>query len=210
MNHEIKNAEKTPKTEHAGTTCGEELVVSVSDLKIHASTHDISASIMCEMCGIILKHLLKQLWNNRDDHASDGAESGQSHSVLNLEKRSEIQRHTRCHSAEENCLCSTCGQVFPNSGALQKDNFLHHDKAPMEQVTKHECAVCKRWSEGTRNLKRHSVVHTKQRPFVCVLCAKAYSQFGALQLHQSMDHHMQARSTAIVIHVTGDDGPNGN
>ncbi|TGZ69084.1 hypothetical protein CRM22_003930, partial [Opisthorchis felineus] len=181
---------KTPKPKHVCTICGKNFA-SHSNLEIHTSTHVISASIMCEICGRIFRHLPSLYRHKRDDHASQSqertklqcAECGKA-----FRDPYNLKRHMRGHSAEKSCLCSACSEVFPNRGALHKHKLLQHDKVPIDRVVKHECAVCKRWFADARRLKRHSVVHTKQRPFVCVLCAKAYSQPEALWRHERSKH----------------------
>ncbi|KAG5446853.1 Zinc finger protein 579 [Clonorchis sinensis] len=181
---------KTQKMELVCTTCGKNCA-SLYSLKIHASTHDISASFMCEICGRLFRHLASLHRHIRYDHTSHSREP--TSLLCNVCGKAfrdacDLKRHRPSHSVEKSCLCSTCSQVFPNRGALHKHRLLQHGKVPMDKLAKHECAVCKRWFEDTRKLLHHSVVHTKQRPFVCVLCAKAYSQNEALRQHQRTKH----------------------
>ncbi|TGZ33868.1 hypothetical protein CRM22_011417 [Opisthorchis felineus] len=205
------NDERTPLSTPGGLSM--EANSTALEFKESDVSHDISASIMCEICGRIFRHLPSLHRHKRDDHAPQSRirtkvlcdECGKA-----FRDPCDLKRHMHCHSAEKNCLCSACSEVFPNRGALHKHKLLQHDKVPMEKVTKHECAVCKRWFEDTRNLKRHSVVHTKQRPFMCVLCAKAYSQLEALQRHQRKNHQQQTVSTFFANHVAGDVGSNEN
>ncbi|TGZ72949.1 hypothetical protein CRM22_001790 [Opisthorchis felineus] len=185
MNHKIKTAQKQQTT-----ICGKNFAFP-SRLETHKSTHDISASIMCEICGKIFKHLQNLIRHKRDDHSSENQERTKPHCAecgKSFRDAYDLKRHTRCHSAKKSYLCSTCSQVFPYRGALHKHKLLQHDNVPIDIVAKHECAVCKRWFERAHCLHRHSVVHTKQRPFVCVLCAMAYSNPGALRRHQRTKH----------------------
>ncbi|GAA57319.1 zinc finger protein 599, partial [Clonorchis sinensis] len=127
----------------------------------------------------IFRHLTNLNRHKTDLHASQLGERKKPQCVKcgkAFRDAYDLNRHMRCHSIENSCVCPTCSQVFPNRGDLHKHKLLEHDKVPMHKVAKHECAVCKRWFEYTHVLERHSVVHTKQRPFVCVLCGKAYSQ----------------------------------
>ncbi|KAG5446929.1 Zinc finger X-chromosomal protein [Clonorchis sinensis] len=177
---------KTPRKKHPCTTCGKQFT-SLS----HASTHDISASFMCEICGRMFRQHASLGRHKRYDHASQSRERTNPQSAEDgkaFRDRSVSKRRMIRHSAETSYFCLTCSQMFPNRGALHKHKLLQHDKVPVDKVAKHECAVCKRWFEDTYKLKRHSVVHTKQRPFVCVLCAKAYSHPSALRRHHRTKH----------------------
>ncbi|OON18801.1 zinc finger, C2H2 type [Opisthorchis viverrini] len=87
-----------------------------------------------------------------------------------------------------NCFCSARVEGFLNCGAIHKHKSPQHLKVPMEKEMRRECAVCKRWCDHSRKSNPHFVDHTEQRPFVCVLCAKAYSQLETLQRHHHLNH----------------------
>ncbi|KAG5446925.1 hypothetical protein CSKR_114467 [Clonorchis sinensis] len=181
-----QTSSKTPRKKHPYTTCGKNFT-SLS----HASTQDISTSFMCEIRSRVFRQHASLGQHKRYGHASEGRERTTPQSAKGgnlIRDRSVSKRHMIRHSAEESCLRPTCSQMFPNRGALHKHKLLEHDKVPVDKVAKHECAVCKRWFEDIYRLKRHSVVHTKQRRFVCVLCAKAYSHPEALGWHHRTNH----------------------
>ncbi|GAA57883.1 gene K09228 KRAB domain-containing zinc finger protein [Clonorchis sinensis] len=192
VQHESRKqtSRKTPKTKHMCTIC-EMSFLYPSKLKRHATAHDVSASFMCEICGRIFRHLTNLNRHKKDSHASQHGERTKPQCVecgKAFRDRFAIKRHILCHSAETSWLCPTCSQMFPGPGDLHKHKLLEHDNVPMDKVGKHECVICRRWFEDPYMLKRLSVVHTKQRPFVCVLCGKAYSQSGALREHQRKKH----------------------
>ncbi|GAA56542.1 zinc finger protein 62 [Clonorchis sinensis] len=172
------------------TICGKNFLYP-SNLKRHISAHDVSVSFMCEICGSIFRHHSNLNRHKTICHASQSQERTKLLcDECGRESRDayDLNRHMRRHSVENSCVCPTCSQMFPNRAALHKHKLLEHDKVPMDKVAKHECAVCKKWFEYTHVLKSHSVVHTKQRPFVCILCAKAYSHPSALRQHHLKKH----------------------
>ncbi|GAA57854.1 zinc finger protein 551, partial [Clonorchis sinensis] len=141
-----------------------------SNLKRHISAHEVSVSFMCEICGSIFRHRTNLNRHQKESHASQLGERTKPQCVecgKAFRDAYVLNRHMGSHSVENSCMCPTCSQVFPNRGALHKHKLLQHDKVPMDKVAKHECAVCNQWFEYTHVLKRHSAVHTKQRPFVC-------------------------------------------
>ncbi|KAG5446928.1 Zinc finger protein 579 [Clonorchis sinensis] len=192
MQHELRKqtSTKTTRTKHM-CTISDTSFSHPSKLKSHAASHEVSASFICESCGRTFRHLTNLIRHKKDSHASQHGERTKPQCVecgKAFRDAYDLNRHMRCHSVENTCVCPTCSQVFPNRGDLHKHKLLEHDKVPMHKVAKHECAVCKRWFEYTHVLKSHSVVHTKQRPFVCLLCGKAYSQTGTLRDHQRQTH----------------------
>lgn len=48
----------------------------------------------------------------------------------------------------------------------------------------HSCPYCKYSTTYSTALKRHIVVHTKEKPFVCNICFKSYTQKKSLQMHE--------------------------
>lgn len=46
-----------------------------------------------------------------------------------------------------------------------------------------ECPVCKKFFKGNRDLTRHSIIHTGDKPFKCDLCGNAFSRKDNLESH---------------------------
>lgn len=47
-----------------------------------------------------------------------------------------------------------------------------------------QCLVCDRWLSNYNSLKRHTLLHTGERPFKCSFCSKTYIQSHHLQKHE--------------------------
>nr|XP_033497818.1 zinc finger protein 770-like [Epinephelus lanceolatus] len=52
----------------------------------------------------------------------------------------------------------------------------------------HQCHLCSKSFPSPSKLKRHYVIHTGQRPFLCTICGKAFSQSHHLKLHKQKVH----------------------
>ena len=61
----------------------------------------------------------------------------------------------------------------------------------MQMNTGNQCGVCFKNFGSAFNLRRHSVVHTKEKPYVCNYCAKGFTQVDTLKSHIKNIHFNQ-------------------
>ena len=58
-------------------------------------------------------------------------------------------------------------------------------QGPTDTVNKqHRCDVCKKVFMALKNLRRHELTHTGERPFKCPYCGKEFTESGNLDRHQ--------------------------
>ncbi len=53
----------------------------------------------------------------------------------------------------------------------------------------HQCPVCPKSFPSPFKLQRHYVIHTGQKPFICNICGKAFTQSEHLKTHLQKVHH---------------------
>ncbi|XP_043281628.1 zinc finger protein 2 homolog [Venturia canescens] len=58
---------------------------------------------------------------------------------------------------------------------------------------RHSCQVCVRVFSSAALLRRHSVVHTGERPYECPVCKKRFSQVGQLNFHKNFHENPRYR-----------------
>ena len=60
-----------------------------------------------------------------------------------------------------------------------------------------QCGVCFKSFRDNYKLKRHSVVHTKEKRFACLLCAGRFTQLESLRGHMK-NQHQQTHHLEII------------
>ncbi|XP_038643438.1 zinc finger and BTB domain-containing protein 3-like [Scyliorhinus canicula] len=116
------------------------------------------------------------------------------------------------------------GKPYPDLGggpnALALSAKLYFQDLPPPPGSEDDlptCSACGKTFSCTYSLKRHALVHTRERPHSCRFCLRRYSQSGDLYRHMRKYHNAHVSSSssssstaAPSIGVTGQqDSPNG-
>ncbi|XP_015911349.1 zinc finger protein 596 isoform X1 [Parasteatoda tepidariorum] len=93
--------------------------------------------------------------------------------------RTDMKKHILTHTGERPHICHICGKGFVQKSVLYNDQALFY---PMKSTycnkvcNSYKCVLCSYTCVNIGNMKRHVIVHTGERPYICNLCNKTFNQ----------------------------------
>ncbi|XP_069701450.1 zinc finger protein 740-like [Periplaneta americana] len=95
--------------------------------------------------------------------------------------RYHLTRHLLVHSGDIAPDCELCKTPRNCCGCVP-------ECAQYSLIKQHKCEVCNKLFRDKYHLNRHSLVHTKEKPFHCKMCNKKFSRKDKLMQH-SLSHY---------------------
>ncbi len=156
-------ATHSPQKTHQCSFC-EKMFHRKDHLKNHLQTHDPNKeAFKCEECG---KHYNTKLG---------------------------YKRHMAMHSATAGDLtCKVCLQSYESTPALLEHLKSHSGKSSGGvKEKKHPCDHCDRRFYTRKDVRRHMVVHTGRKDFLCQYCAQRFGRKDHLTRHVKKSHSQE-------------------
>ncbi|XP_030623124.1 zinc finger protein PLAGL2 isoform X2 [Chanos chanos] len=156
-------ATHSPQKTHQCSFC-EKMFHRKDHLKNHLQTHDPNKeAFKCEECG---KHYNTKLG---------------------------YKRHVAMHSATAGDLtCKVCLQSYESTPALLEHLKSHSGKSSGgTKEKKHPCDHCDRRFYTRKDVRRHMVVHTGRKDFLCQYCAQRFGRKDHLTRHVKKSHSQE-------------------
>ncbi|XP_062871010.1 pleiomorphic adenoma gene X [Trichomycterus rosablanca] len=143
-------------------------------LSSHLQTHDSNKpDLQCEECG---KHFNTRLG---------------------------LRRHVATHatSVTGDLTCKVCHQIFESMPTLLEHLSTHTGRPPPDGAVrerKHQCDSCGRRFFTRKDVRRHAVVHTGRRDFLCPRCAQRFGRRDHLTRHLKKSHAQELDALSLV------------
>ncbi|XP_034028421.1 zinc finger protein PLAG1 [Thalassophryne amazonica] len=163
--------------------------VSKYKLLRHMATHSPEKNHKCSYCEKMFhrKDHLKNHLHTHDPYkeAFTCQECGKSYNT-----KLGFKRHLALHAANSGDLtCQVCLQPFPSTGVLLEHLKTHAGKSSGgNKEKKHRCEHCERRFYTRKDVRRHMVVHTGRKDFLCQYCAQRFGRKDHLTRHVKKSH----------------------
>ncbi|KAG5268452.1 hypothetical protein AALO_G00212740 [Alosa alosa] len=163
--------------------------VSKYKLLRHMATHSPEKTHKCTYCEKMF-HRKDHLKNHLHTHdpnkeAFTCNECGKSYNT-----KLGFKRHLALHAAHNGDLtCQVCLQPYPNTALLLEHLRGHAGKSSSAAKEKrHQCEHCERRFYTRKDVRRHMVVHTGRKDFLCQYCAQRFGRKDHLTRHVKKSH----------------------
>nr|XP_004651207.2 zinc finger protein PLAGL1 [Jaculus jaculus] len=174
------------------TDCGKAFV-SKYKLMRHMATHSPQKSHQCAHCEKTFNrkdHLKNHLQTHDPNKMSFVCEEcgKKYHTVLGY------KRHMALHRANSGDLtCGVCSLELVSTEVLLQHLKSHAEEKPPSgsREKKHQCDHCDRSFYTRKDVRRHLVVHTGCKDFLCQFCAQRFGRKDHLTRHTKKTHSQE-------------------
>uniref|UniRef100_A0A8C6U853 Pleiomorphic adenoma gene 1 n=1 Tax=Neogobius melanostomus TaxID=47308 RepID=A0A8C6U853_9GOBI len=163
--------------------------VSKYKLLRHMATHSPEKNHKCSYCEKMFhrKDHLKNHMHTHDPYkeAFCCQQCGKSYNT-----KLGYKRHLALHAAHSGDLtCQVCLQTLPSTSLLLEHLKSHAGKSSAgAKEKKHRCDHCERHFYTRKDVRRHMVVHTGRKDFLCQYCAQRFGRKDHLTRHMKKSH----------------------
>ncbi|XP_014460980.2 zinc finger protein PLAGL1 isoform X2 [Alligator mississippiensis] len=155
----------------------------------HSATHSPQKSHQCGYCEKTF-HRKDHLNNHLQTHDPNKMAFRCEECGKKYNTKLGYKRHQALHAATSGDLtCRVCSQEFGGTELLLEHLKTHAGKpASSTKEKKHKCDHCERRFYTRKDVRRHMVVHTGCKDFLCQFCAQRFGRKDHLTRHTKKTH----------------------
>ncbi|XP_043921485.1 zinc finger protein PLAG1 [Protopterus annectens] len=163
--------------------------VSKYKLLRHMATHSPEKTHKCNFCEKMF-HRKDHLKNHLHTHDPNKEAFQCEECGKNYNTKLGYKRHLALHAATSGDLtCKVCSQTFEITAVLLEHLKTHAGKpSGGTKEKKHQCEHCDRRFYTRKDVRRHMVVHTGRKDFLCQYCAQRFGRKDHLTRHVKKSH----------------------
>ncbi|XP_004846085.1 zinc finger protein PLAGL1 [Heterocephalus glaber] len=172
--------------------CGKAFI-SRYKLTRHMATHSPQKSHQCAHCEKTFNrkdHLKNHLQTHDPNKMAFGCEEcGKKYNTM-----LGYKRHLALHAASAGDLtCGVCALELASTEVLLDHLKAHAEEKPpgTAKEKKHQCDHCERCFYTRKDVRRHLVVHTGCKDFLCQFCAQRFGRKDHLTRHTKKTHSQE-------------------
>lgn len=64
---------------------------------------------------------------------------------------------------------------------------------------KSQCQICKKWFYKTSDLKRHTMIHTGEKPYNCDICCRSFNRNSSLRVHMMIHYRGEQSGESMYL-----------
>ncbi|XP_070556719.1 zinc finger protein PLAG1-like [Ptychodera flava] len=109
-----------------------------------------------------------------------------------------FRKHIALHAAAAGDLtCKICNKDFESTDILLEHIKVHSGKSNGVKEKKHKCEHCERRFYTRKDVRRHLVVHTGRKDFLCQVCGQRFGRKDHLVRHSRKSHSGDASKNRL-------------
>ncbi|KAJ8397598.1 hypothetical protein AAFF_G00435970 [Aldrovandia affinis] len=166
--------------------------VSKYKLFRHMATHSPQKTHQCSFCEKMF-HRKDHLKNHLQTHDPNKEAFKCEECGKNYNTKLGYKRHVAMHAATSGDLtCKVCLQSYESTPVLLEHLKSHSGKSSGgAKEKKHPCDHCDRRFYTRKDVRRHMVVHTGRKDFLCQYCAQRFGRKDHLTRHVKKSHSQE-------------------
>ncbi|XP_039591367.1 zinc finger protein PLAGL2 isoform X1 [Polypterus senegalus] len=166
--------------------------VSKYKLFRHMATHSPQKTHQCTFCEKMF-HRKDHLKNHLQTHDPNKEAFKCEECGKNYNTKMGYKRHIAMHAATSGDLtCKVCMQSYESTPVLLEHLKSHSGKSSGSvKEKKHPCDHCDRHFYTRKDVRRHMVVHTGRKDFLCQYCAQRFGRKDHLTRHVKKSHSQE-------------------
>ncbi|XP_068606348.1 zinc finger protein PLAGL2 [Brachionichthys hirsutus] len=158
----------------------------------HMATHSPQKTHQCSFCEKMF-HRKDHLKNHLQTHDPNKEAFKCDECGKHYNTKLGFKRHVAMHSATAGDLtCKVCMQTYDSTPVLLEHLKSHSGKSSGgTKEKKHQCDHCDRRFYTRKDVRRHMVVHTGRKDFLCQYCAQRFGRKDHLTRHVKKSHSQE-------------------
>ncbi|KAM3956277.1 zinc finger Y-chromosomal protein 2-like [Aphomia sociella] len=157
--------------------------LEVDDYSLTKSEDDWNTDVKTEKC--VVKSRAKDLKLICDDCGGS------------FKSKCKLRVHWKKEHLAQALICSVCKMAFKSYKAFHRHQKNRHKSCistinmKIEGIGKSRVFHCKNCNYSTarvKDMQSHLVVHNGERPYICAICGKGFTQQSSLQAHNEFSH----------------------